>query len=180
METERLILRPWTDEDAETLFLFASDKDVGPAAGWRPHGSVGESREIIKRILAVGETYAIVPKNREIPVGSISLMFAPDSDVAGSEKECELGYWIGKPFWGQGLVPEAGREMLRHAFEDLGMECVWGLYHDGNVKSKRVQEKLGLKYVRTVENLDVPQLNEKRRAHVNRITREEWENAKKN
>ena len=68
METERLILRPWTDEDAETLFLFASDQDVGPAAGWRPHGSVGESREIIKRILAVEETYAIVPKNRGIPV----------------------------------------------------------------------------------------------------------------
>ncbi len=64
--------------------------------------------------------------------------------------------------------------MLRHAFEDLGMERVWCAYYDGNDKSKRVQEKLGFKYQRTTENVPVPQLGETRKGHVNLLTKEEW------
>ena len=47
---------------------------------------------------------------------------------------------------GRGLVPEAVREVLRHAFEDLGMRCVWAGYYYGNDKSRRVQEKCGFRY----------------------------------
>ncbi len=174
LETERLILRPWEESDAETLYIFASDPEVGPAAGWPAHKSVEESRSIIKGVLSKNETYAIVPKKEGIAVGSISLMFVPSADLARNEKECELGYWIGKPFWGQGLVPEAARELLRHAFLDLNLERVWCGYYDGNVKSKRVQEKCGFKYMWTTEEVDVPQMNETRTGHVNCLTREEW------
>ncbi len=48
LETERLILRPWTVDDAEELYKYASDPDVGPAAGWPPHTSVENSRDIIR------------------------------------------------------------------------------------------------------------------------------------
>ena len=89
--------------------------------------------------------------------------------------ECELGYWIGKPFWGRGLVPEAAKEMLRRAFEDLKMNKVWCGYYDGNEKSKRVQEKLGFRYQWKSENVPVSQLGETRTGHVNLMTREEWE-----
>ncbi len=92
-----------------------------------------------------------------------------------SDDECELGYWIGKPFWGQGLVPEAAREILRHAFEDIGMAKVWCGYYEGNTKSKRVQEKLKLRYNWKSEGVDVPLMNEKRTGYVNSITKNQWQ-----
>ena len=173
--TERMTLRPWELADAEELYRYASDPDVGYPAGWPAHKSVDESAQIIKDILAIPETYAVCLKETGHPVGSISLIFGKRTDLAETDDECELGYWLGKPYWGRGLMPEAAREMLRHAFADLGLKKVWGGYYDGNVKSKRVQEKCGFKYVRTTEDVEVPQLGETRRGHVNCITKEEWE-----
>ena len=57
------------------------------------------------------------------------------------ENEAEIGYWIGRPYWGQGLIPEAVRCLLKRCFEDLGMTAVWCGYYDGNTKSRRVMEK---------------------------------------
>ena len=90
------------------------------------------------------------------------------------DDECELGYWLGKPFWGQGIMPEAAREMLRHAFGDLGMQKVWCGYYDGNTKSKRVQEKCGFCYQWTTKDVDVPLMHEKRTGHVNLMTKDMW------
>ena len=90
------------------------------------------------------------------------------------DDECELGYWLGKPFWGQGIIPEAAREMLRHAFEDIGMQKVWCGYYDGNLKSKRVQEKCGFRYQWTTEGVDVPLMHETRTGHVNLMTKDDW------
>lgn len=172
LTTERLILRPWVEADAEELFSYAKDPRVGPMAGWPPHTSVENSRQIIRDILAVPETYAIVLKETGLPVGSIGLHF--HTDLAAGDDECELGYWLGVPYWGRGLVPEAAREMLRRAFLDLGLSRVWCGYYDGNERSRRVQEKLGFRYQRTSDNVPVPQMGEVRRGHVNRLTREEW------
>lgn len=171
METERLILRPWEETDAEECYRYAKDDRVGPAAGWPPHKSVEDSRRVIRDILSAPKTYAIVLKATGHAIGSIGLH---RRDLAKGEDETELGYWIGVPYWGQGLVPEAAREMLRHAFEDLGLARVWCGYYDGNDRSKRVQEKLGFKYQWTTEGLSVSQLNEIRTGHVNLLTREEW------
>ncbi len=171
LETERLILRPWEEADAEECFKYAKDPLVGPAAGWPVHKSVEHSRMVIRDVLMVPETYAIVLKETGLPVGSIGLHH---NDLAPGEDEAELGYWLGRPYWGQGLVPEAAREVLRHAFEDLKLERVWCGYYDGNTKSKRVQEKLGFKYQWRTESVLVPQMGETRKGYVNRITREEW------
>lgn len=59
LETERLILRPWLEDDAGELCKYASDPDVGPAAGWPPHTSVDNSRDIISTVLSASETYAV-------------------------------------------------------------------------------------------------------------------------
>lgn len=174
-ETERLILRPWKDTDAESLYKYASDPDVGPAAGWPPHSSIDESRDVIKNVFKKRESYAVCLKSDNKAIGAIELKMKGDTDMTQADNECELGYWIGKPFWGQGLIPEASREILRHAFEDLKIQKVWCGYYDGNIKSKRVQEKLGFKYQWTTENIDVPRLHEKRTGHVNCITKEEWQ-----
>ena len=51
LETKRLLLRPWREEDAPALFRYASDPQVGPSAGWKPHASLEESREILRTVL---------------------------------------------------------------------------------------------------------------------------------
>lgn len=175
METERLILRPWREEDAEALYEYAADPLVGPAAGWPVHSSVENSREIIKNVLSAAETYAVCLREDNRAIGSIGLKQGEQTDMTDREDECELGYWIGRPFWGMGLIPEAGRELLRHAFEDLGMRAVWCGYYEGNSKSRRVQDKLGFKYHHRSEGLEVALLNEVRDGHVMLLTREDWE-----
>lgn len=174
LETERLILRRWEETDAEDLYQYASDPDVGPIAGWPPHQSVKESLDVIRHVLSGKEAYAVCLKENGKAIGAIELKLKGRTDMTEKEDECELGYWLGKPFWGRGLMPEAAAEMLRHAFEDIGMRKVWCGYYDGNTKSKRVQEKLGFRYQWTTEGIDVPLMHEKRTGHVNAITKEEW------
>ncbi len=171
LETERLVLRPWREEDAEACYRYAKDPRVGPAAGWPAHTSVENSRQVIRDVLSSPETYAIVLKETGQPVGSIGLHH---NDLAVKDDEAELGYWLGVPCWGRGIVPEAGREILRHAFEDLGLRRVWCGCYDGNEKSRRVQKKLGFRYQWTTENLPVPQMHETRTGHVSLLTAEQW------
>ncbi len=173
LETERLILRPWAETDAEECYKYAKDPLVGPICGWKPHTSVENSRQIIRNVLMKKETYAIVLKETELPIGSIGLHH---NDLATSDDEAELGYWLGVPYWGRGIVPEAAKRLLLHAFEDLKLLRVWCGYYDGNEKSKRVQEKLGFKYQWTSDGLPVPQMGETRKGHVNLLTKEDWEN----
>ena len=170
--TNRLILRPWNEDDAEALYQYARDPEVGPPAGWKPHTSVENSREIIRDILSAPETYAVCMRENNKPIGSIGLH---RNDLAANDDEYELGYWIGKPFWGQGLIPEASRELLRYAFEDLNMNRIWCGYYDGNEKSRRVQQKLGFVYHHTTEGIEVQQMNEIRTGHSNLMTKERWQ-----
>ena len=172
LETDRLILRPWVEDDAEELYKYAKDPDVGPMAGWPVHTSVEKSREIIRSVLSAPETYAVCLKETGKPVGSIGLH---RNDLATQDDEYELGYWLGKPYWGQGLIPEASREVLRYAFEDLGMNRIWCGYYDGNEKSRRVQVKLGFEYQRRTEGIEVKLLNEVRTGHSNLMTKERWQ-----
>ena len=174
LETERLTLRPWEDADAEDVYAYCKDPDVGPAAGWPAHRSVEESREAIHGVLGAPETYALCLKETGRPVGSIALKLNGHTDMTERDDECEMGYWLGKPYWGRGLMPEAVREMLRHAFEDLGMRAVWIGYYEGNDKSRRVQEKCGFRYQWRTEGIELSALNEVRTGHVSRLTREEW------
>ncbi len=175
IKTERLILRPWCEEDAKELYKYASDPDIGYPAGWPAHTSVENSRDIIRRVLSVPETYAVCSKEDDKPIGSISLKMGNATDMTDRADECELGYWIGKPFWGQGLIPEAASALVRRAFCELGMRAIWCGYYNSNLKSRRVQEKLGFVYHHTTENLAVPLVNEVRTGHVMLLTKECWE-----
>ena len=175
MQTKRLILRPWQEADAESLYAYAKDPDIGLPAGWPPHKSVEDSRNVIRHVLSVPETYAVCLKDGS-PIGSVGLKLKGSTDMTDREDECELGYWIGKPFWGQGLIPEAAEELLRHAFEELGMRAVWCGYYEGNVKSRRVQEKVGFVYQHTTEGLELPLLGELRTGHTMLLTKERWKN----
>jgi len=179
METERLILRRWEETDAESLFEYASDPAVGPIAGWPAHRSVEESLNVIRNVFSGAECYAICGKDTGKAIGAISLKLNGQTDMTERDDECELGYWIGRPFWGRGYVPEAAGAILRRGFEALGMTTVWCGYYDGNAKSKRVQEKLGFVYHHTCNEVPVPLMNEVRVGHTNVMTKAHWEELNK-
>ena len=122
LTTERLILRPWAETDAEDLYRYAKDDRVGPIAGWPPHSSVENSADIIRTVFSAPETYAVCPKEDNRAIGSIGLMIGAQSDKEIPDTEGEIGYWIGVPFWGKGLIPEAARELIRHGFGDLELD----------------------------------------------------------
>lgn len=174
LTTERLILRPWKETDAESLFEHAKDPAVGPIAGWPPHRNIEESLDIIRNVFSGRECYAICLKSDHHAIGCIELMLNGKTSLTESGDECELGYWLGQKFWGQGLMPEAARELLRHSFENLQMRTIWCGYYDGNAKSSRVQEKLGFVYHHTRENVSVSLLSETRTEHINCLTKERW------
>lgn len=174
METERLILRKWKETDAEDLFKYARAPDVGPIAGWPPHRSVEESLDVIRNVFDGAECYAICEKENGKAIGAIELKLNGHTDMTERDDECELGYWLGKPFWGRGYMPEAAKEIIRHGFEDLGMNTIWCGYYDGNRKSARVQEKLGFVYHHTCNDVPVPLLNEVRAGHTNIMTKAHW------
>lgn len=176
LKTERLILRRWEESDAENLFKLASNPDVGPIAGWPPHQSVEESLNVIRNVFCAKEAYAICLKEDGKAIGAIELKLNGHTDMTERDDECELGYWLGKPFWGRGIMPEAAREILRHAFEDCGMQKVWCGYYEGNNKSKRVQEKCGFKFMWKSVAVDVPLMHETRDGYVSMLTKEDWNN----
>ena len=174
IKTERLILRKWEEADAESLFEYASDPDVGPIAGWQPHKSVEESLDVIRNVFDGAECYAICGKENGKALGAIELKLNGHTDMTDRNDECELGYWLGKPFWSRGYMPEAAGALLRRGFEDLGMNTIWCGYYDGNEKSKRVQEKLGFVFHHTRLDAPVPLLNEVRIEHTNVMTKAHW------
>lgn len=175
LETERLILRPWQDTDAESLYKYAKDDRVGPAAGWPPHNSVEESADIIKNIFSHEGIFAVTLKDEYIAIGCIGLITGMDSNFHISDDEGEVSYWIGVPFWGKGFIPEAIHEIIRYGFENLKLNTLWCGYFDGNEQSKRAQEKCGFKYHRTDPEKHYDLIDEVRVQHVSRLTKEEWE-----
>lgn len=170
IETERLMLRPWRDGDAQSLYEYAKSPEVGPAAGWLPHTSVEYSRQIIKDALSAEGTYAITVKGKDEAVGSIS--FFPVRGLPYKD-EPEIGYWLGVPYWGRGFVPEAVRALLRIAFQEHDEHRVWCGYYEGNDKSRRVVEKCGFKFF-LKQDSNVSLLGEKRIEYFYCITKNDW------
>lgn len=174
IETERLILRSWQEKEAGTLFKYASDPDIGPIAGWAPHTSVENSLEIIRTVFAAPETYAAVLKDIGEPVGCCGIMFSDGLHSATMKPgEAEIGYWIGKPYWGQGFIPEAVKALLSRCFNELALDAVWCGYYEGNIKSKRVCEKSGFKFHHTNRDILSP-LGDKRTEHFYLMTKEDY------
>lgn len=178
--TERLILRHWHEDDAEELFKYASDPKIGMFAGWSAHKEVEDSRNVIKTILSKPWAYAVVLKQIGKPIGCIGIKLCVKGNKTNEVEECEIGYWIGHPYWGYGLIPEAVQELQRYVFEELKMTKIWLSYFEGNTMSKRVQEKCGFRYISTNEVIIYQPSHEKKIVHSFCLTKEEWLDRGKN
>lgn len=172
LETERLILRPFEAKDAADLYEYARDARVGPDAGWPPHKSLEESREIIATVFAAPNTFALVDKPSGKVIGSAGFVGRHQTLLPGPDDE--IGYALSPAYWGRGLVPEAVRELLRYGFEDLGLASIWCGHYDFNARSRRVVEKCGFRY-RFTDEAYVELMDQTRTELHYALTKEEWQ-----
>lgn len=143
MQTERIILRLWEDSDAEALFKYASDPDVGTRAGWPPHKSVEESMEIIRTVFRNDTTWAIELKETGEAIGAMGYMPDCPLNLPAREGEPLVGYWVGKPYWNQGICTEALQLMIDFIRKETNYTSLIGCHFVDNPASGRVMEKCG-------------------------------------
>lgn len=170
LETERLRLRPWREDDAPALYRYASDPQVGPAAGWPAHRDEADSLNVLRTVLMKPDTWAITRLGSDEPIGSIGAFPGERPEQNG---EYEIGYWIARPFWGRGYAPEAVKALLSLYFA-FGAERLWCAHSVKNDKSRRVIEKCGFTYQFTAL-WDCRQLGETRETRYYCIREEDFD-----
>jgi len=148
IETERLILRPWTMDDLEDFYAYASIDGLGQMAGWTPHKSIDESREILQMFIDGKKTFALEHKETGKVIGSLGIEI-PEPDPEQELKGREIGYALHREFWGQGLVPEAVKAVIRYCFDVLRYDYLICCHFDRNHQSRRVIEKCGFQWFST-------------------------------
>jgi len=141
--TSRLHLRRPVDADAAAIIAIAGDWDVARRLARVPHPYTQDDfRFFMERVVPNEPTWVIVLKNSGELVGMVGLV--PPPGVGGS---AELGYYVGRPHWGQGLATEAAQAIVRLALEVNGYTTLTSRYHADNPASGRVLAKLGFKPV---------------------------------
>ena len=151
IETERLILRPWTRDDLQELFAYASVDGVGEMAGWNHHRSLDESERILSSFIAHKKTFALEFKETGTVIGSLGL--EPRDEDAGLPEKLrgrEIGYVLSKDHWGRGLMPEAVKAVIDLCFEELKFDYLTCGHFDHNDRSRRVVEKSGFQFLKNV------------------------------
>jgi [ribosomal protein S5]-alanine N-acetyltransferase len=141
LESERLLLRPPRADDLGSIVALMGDWDVvknlsrPPYPYLESHAREFLARQEERRAKGADFVFAVTVKTDGALVGSVGVHLR--------ETGFELGYWLGRPYWGQGFATEAGREVLDFAFRNLRAEIIEaGWFHD-NPASGRVLEKLG-------------------------------------
>lgn len=154
METERILLRRWQESDANSLFKYASDPDVGSRAGWPVHKSVGESLEVIRTYFANDATWAVVLKDTSEPIGCVGYNDYRSSFIKIGENDCEIGYWIGKPFWNKGICTDALRLLIEECTRLRYFDNIWADHFESNLASGAVLRKCGFVYTGIIESVN--------------------------
>lgn len=138
LTTDHLILRPFVLEDAPRVRELAGDPDVALMTTRVPHPyEEGMAEEWIASL--GGEVVFAVVEAEGRLVGAVGLRLEPE------HRRAELGFWIGKPYWGRGYATEAGRAVVDHGFRDLGLERIYARHLPENPASGRVLEKIGMR-----------------------------------
>jgi RimJ/RimL family protein N-acetyltransferase len=142
LETERLILRPPDLADAPAVQRLAGAREVALNTLMIPHPYPdGAAEEWISKQRTEDQiNFAITVRESGELAGVMGLIVNRDHARA------EIGYWIGVPYWGRGYATEAGRAVVRHAFEDLGINRVYAEVFARNPASARVLRKLGMRH----------------------------------
>jgi [ribosomal protein S5]-alanine N-acetyltransferase len=144
LATERLLLRKLELSDAKQIGELAGNYDVAKTTLTIPHPYPKGSAAIFIQSMIDSETYALIQKESNQLIGMMTLKPHP------TYHRGELGYWIGKPFWGRGYGTEAARALVQYGFESLQLHKIYAQAFTTNPGSWRIMEKIGLKYEGTL------------------------------
>lgn len=150
LKTNRLTLRPWRESDLSDFYEYARVDGVGQMAGWMPHRNLEESRTILAHFIEGKHVFALEYQGKAI--GSLGVEeykeknYPEFSHLQGRE----IGYVLSKDYWGQGLMPEAVKAVIQWLFDAEKLDFVMVGHFDWNNQSRRVIEKCGFQYIKTV------------------------------
>ena len=154
LQTDRLILRRFVESDTEAMFEnWASSAENLTYVTWGPHLNVEQTRNSIRNWVTSYTNpnyykWAICLKeNPEQAIGDISIVAMDKNDSS-----CEIGYILGKNYWGRGMMTEALKAVLDFCFTQAGFQKVRARYASLNPASGRVMEKAGMSYLKTIAN----------------------------
>ncbi len=155
LETERLNLCNWEADDWLEFRAIAADPEVvryiGDGAPW----SEERARRFVERQMATYDErgyclWKLLPKRGGGLIGFCGLQPLPETD------EIEIGWWLARDCWGQGLATEAARAALRDGFERAGLARVVAIAQPANTASVRIMHKLGMRFERLTERHGIP------------------------
>ena len=151
LETDRLLLRRFLPQDADSVYReWASDPEVTKYLTWPAHQSPDVSRAFVDWCVGrYGDPacycWVIVWKETLTPIGNISAVKCEEEISA-----VELGWALGRAWWGRGIMPEAAERVLRFLFEEVGANRIAARHDVDNPKSGRVMQKLGMRHEGTL------------------------------
>ena len=146
LETERLVLRRFINEDAQPMFNnWASNEKVAKYVTWYPHENVGTTKEIINSWIKQYESddtyrWAIELKKTNALIGIIDVVGMDSRDTA------QIGYCLSESYWGQGVMTEAFKRVIALLFNEVGFHKIEARHIKENIGSGEVMKKCGLKY----------------------------------
>lgn len=155
IETERLLLRRFTLEDAQSMFEnWASDPEVTKFLTWPTHMDAGISRMVLEDWIASYEKpdfyqWAIVLKSLGQPIGSIAAV-----EQNERAQRAHIGYCIGKNWWHQGIMSEALKAVMGYLFREVGFQRLDSRHDPNNPHSGDVMRKCGMQYEGTLRRSD--------------------------
>ena len=151
IKTERLILRPWKKSDLQDFYEYASVDGVGQMAGWVPHKSIEESRQILDMFISGKRVFALEFNGKVI--GSLGIEEYSEAELPEFSDKLgrEIGYVLSKDYWGRGLMPEAVRAVVKYLFDEVNLDFIACGHFTDNNQSMRVQEKCGFTHLKLVK-----------------------------
>ncbi len=154
IQSQRLLLRPVEPGDLADVYEYSKHPEVGSNAGWKPHESIEETRQIMNEVFVNRENvWGIIWKENQKLVGTVGLI---NDEKRSCDAVLMLGYAIGKPYWGNGIMTEVAKAVIAYGFEVLKLKLITANCYPTNLRSRRVLEKCGMTYegcLRMVETL---------------------------
>lgn len=149
LKTDRLLLRPWRENDLQDFYDYASVDGVGQMAGWTPHKNLEESQRILAHFIEQKKTFALEYCGKVIGSLGIEAYNEEDFPELAHISGREIGYVLSKEYWGQGLMPEAVKAVIEYLFDTVKLDFIMVGHFDWNHQSARVIEKCGFQYIKS-------------------------------
>jgi RimJ/RimL family protein N-acetyltransferase len=141
LTTQRLIIRALKKTDAYMMHHYAKKPNIGPMAGWDPHRSLLETKQILAWMMKSNDVFAITLKTSDDIIGTIG--FHERDHQYHHLRVLELGYVLDDEYWGLGLMPEAVLAMIDYGFKELKLDVITCGHKPNNLQSERVIIKTG-------------------------------------